>query len=414
MKYVIEGKNRLFGEINIQAAKNSVLALIAGSVLVSGDVLIENCPKIYDVLCMCKILKKMGAKVKFAQEGLLINTDGIGTTVLPEKLTNEVRASLFMVGALLSRFKSATMSRPGGCNIGSRPMDIHVDALTKMGVKFSESEGVLRFSAEKLKGANVRLKYPSVGATENLMMAGVFAEGVTVVENCAKEPEICDLQNFLCSMGAKISGAGTSFIRIEGVKKLYGRDFKPIPDRIETGTFLLAAATCGGELLLKNTRCGNILVLIEKMQNNACKIRHINDNIYIIVNNRLKGFGEIVTSPYPGFPTDLQPLVGACACSFVGKTVIKETVFESRFRYANELVKMGADLSVNGDTLEINGGELFGAEVLSPDLRGGAGLCLAALSAEGETVVGDVGNVERGYEDFDKKLRSVGAKIIKK
>lgn len=416
MKYIINGGNKLSGEVKIQSAKNSVVALMSACILARGDSFICNCPKIFDVTCMAKILKRMGARVRFTDGGLSINTDGMYSFCLPEKLTRDVRASFFMVGSLLARFGEACICRPGGCQIGSRPVDIHIDALMRLGAKFVEENGVMHFTAEKLTGAKIRLKYPSVGATENVMMCAATADGVTVLENAAREPEIVDLQNVLNLMGAKISGAGTPFIRIDGVKKLSGVDFMPIPDRIETGTYLLAAVCAGGEIGLRGARPQNISSLIEKLLNNTCKLYLNSDIIYIRVDEKIRGLGEIVTSPYPGFPTDLQPLAVSAACLAAEgeKTAVKETVFESRFRYAEELAKMGARLAFSGDRLEVLGGSLHGGAVTAPDLRGGASLCIAALGAEGQTEISEIRNIERGYESFDLKLAALGANVVRK
>lgn len=411
-KYLIQGGNELYGEVRVQRAKNSVLTLIAASVMVKGKVKIVGCPKINDVLTMIKIIKRMGATAWFESDGLVIDCREIYTTKLPDKLTGEVRASFFTVGALLSRFKTASLSHPGGCAIGARPIDIHLEGLAALGADFGESDQRLNFFALKLHGARFRLKYPSVGATENLIMAATLADGVTVLENCAREPEIKDLQNFLNLCGAKITGAGTSCVKISGVKELHGgADFVPIADRIEAGTFLLAALCCGGEVAVKGVKYENILPLMEKIKNNACKTYIDNDNIYIKSMGQPTRFGSVVTAPYPLFPTDLQPQLTAVAAAAQGRSVITETVFDNRFGFTEELSKMGADITVAGDTAVVNGRQLFGAEVFAKDLRGGAALTIAALKAEGESVVHGVENLERGYEDLPNKLISLGAKI---
>ncbi len=410
--YVINGGRRLEGEIDVQKAKNSVLALISASILLSGETLIKDCPRISDVFVMLKILRRIGAKTYFCGTDLYIDTKDVFTTKLPEKLSSEIRASLFLVGPLLSRFKQATIFRSGGCSIGERPIDIHLDGLKRLGAEVFEQDNKVKFHAKRLVGTEIKLKYPSVGATENLMMASVFSEGVTILKNCAKEPEICDLQDFLNLAGAKIKGAGTSTIKIEGVKSLSsGVCFKPMFDRIEAGTFLLATLSCGGELTLNGVKSKNIYALIQKIQNNACKIYINNDNIYIRVNSRHKGFGNVVTAPYPRFPTDLHPQITACACCGDGKTFLTETVFDCRFSYAKELQKMGANIKFGGCRLEIQGGYLFGADVIAKDLRGGAALVIAGLSAQGKTVVSNVEHIERGYQDFCEKLSLLGADI---
>ncbi|MGN0818931.1 MAG: UDP-N-acetylglucosamine 1-carboxyvinyltransferase [Christensenellaceae bacterium] len=414
MKYEIIGGNKLFGEVKIQSAKNSVLLILVASILSNGGVYINNTPKIYDVLCMAKILRSLGAKVIFDEDGIYIDASRLKTTVMPKKLTNNIRASFFMVGPLLAKYKCATISKPGGCKIGARPVDIHIEAFKKMNVNCTSDGENMNFFTTGLKGANIRLKYPSVGATENIIMAASLAEGCTRIENAAREPEIKDLQNFINLLGGRVFGAGTDVIEVYGVNKLFGCEFTPISDRIETGTFISAVCMCGGDVMLSNANYQNILPLIKKIENNTCKITYDNVNIYIQANNKLNGLGKIVTMPYPGFPTDLQPIVVALASTLNGYTEVKETVFESRFRYVDELIKMGADLKVADNTVFCHGAPLHGAKVYAPDLRGGASLCLAGLAAEGKTEVYDVCHIERGYQDFDLKLQKIGVIINKR
>ena len=412
MAYLITGGKRLYGEVRVQRAKNSVLTLMAASLMIKGKVKIRGCPVISDVITMEKIIKRIGGQTRFTKDGLELDCRNVFTTTLPEKLTGEVRASFFTVGALLTRFKTVTLCRPGGCDIGTRPIDIHLEGLAALGASFSESNGRLGIYANKLKGVNFRLRYPSVGATENLIMAATLADGVTVLDNCAREPEIKDLQAFLNSCGAKISGAGTSKIKIVGVEKLCADvEFTPIADRIEAGTFLLCALSCGGEVQVKGVNYENILPLIEKIKNNTCKIYIENDNINIKSIGRPVSFGSVVTAPYPLFPTDLQPQLSAVACAAQGKTVITETVFDNRFGYAEELCKMGAKMTVAGNVAVIEGTCLFGADVTAKDLRGGAALTIAGLSALGESKLSGVEHLERGYEDLFGKLLSLGASI---
>ena len=411
-KYLIGGGNELFGEVRVQRAKNSVLTLIAASALVRGKVRIVGCPRINDVFVMVRILEKIGAKCDFSESGLTIDSAGIFSTTLPDKAAGEVRASFFITGALLSRFKTAKVARPGGCNIGSRPIDIHLEGLAALGVECCEEDRRLSFYAKKLEGTRFRLKYPSVGATENLIMAATLAQGTTVLENCAREPEVKDLQDFLNMCGANITGAGTSKVTVRGVKALHGgTEFVPVADRIEAGTFLLAALSSGGELSVKGIKSEIIAPLLKKIKNNACKLYIDSDNIYIKATGSPISFGNVVTAPYPLYPTDLQPQLTAVAAAAHGRTVVTETVFDNRFRFIEELEKMGADITVAGDTAVIRGGKLFGSQVCAKDLRGGAALTIAALSAEGETVLSGVENLERGYEDFYEKLTGIGADI---
>ena len=412
---IIDGGKKLSGEVKISRAKNSVLALMAASLMIRGEVFINDCPAIGDVFVMGDILRSLGAKVVFKQDGAYIDSTDVFSTRLSKTLTQKIRASFFTVGALVSRFKVACVPRPGGCKIGARPVDIHIEALKKIGVNAFETEEALNFFAPSLTGGNVTLRYPSVGATENLMMAATLADGVTLIRNAAKEPEIVDLQSFLRRAGANISGAGTDVIRVDGVKNLYGGFFfTPIEDRIETGTFLLAVLSTGGEALLKGANLGNILPLVEKIRYNTCQITQKDDNIYIQTFSTRAGYGKIITAPYPGFPTDLHPQLVAAACSAQGKTVLTEAVFDSRFGYVKELLKTGADIKADGRVVTVNGKNIFGAEMQAEDLRGGAALIIAALAAEGRSTITGMNHVERGYLEIDKKLASLGARVKEK
>lgn len=409
---IIDGGRRLSGEIKISRAKNSVLALMAASLMIRGEVFINECPAIGDVIVMAEILRSLGAKVVFSSDGAYINASDVFSTNLKKNLTQKIRASFFTVGALVSRFKVVRVPRPGGCKIGSRPVDIHLEALKAIGIESFETDEALNFFAQNLTGGNVLLRYPSVGATENVMMAATLADGTTVIRNAAREPEVVDLQRFLRRAGANISGAGTDVIRIDGVKKLNGGfSFTPIEDRIETGTYLLATLSAGGEALLKGASLGNILPLIEKIRYNTCQLTQKNDNIYIQTLSARAGYGKIITAPYPGFPTDLHPQLIAAACSAQGKTTLTEAVFENRTAYVGELKKTGADVRTNGRDVCVIGKHIFGAEMTAEDLRGGAALIVAALGAEGRSVVKGMEHVERGYLDMEKKLAALGARV---
>ena len=410
-KCVINGGNRLSGSIKVESAKNSVLPLLAGSILTNEQVVIKNCPKINDVLSMIKILQSIGVKTWFEQDDLIVDASSVNNFCIDEKLAKELRSSVFMMGALVSRMKKAKIYYPGGCDIGLRPIDLHLGALKDMGVNVFEKNGEIECSAGIIEGREIYLDYPSVGATENAMLVAVLAKGKTQIHNPAKEPEIIDLMTFLNSMGAKIYGAGTSTILIEGVNKLHGTEYKPISDRIEAGTFLLAAAITGGEIELTNCQAKNISSLIHKLYNNTCKISVNNDIIYLKSKEGRKGF-SFSTGPYPFFPTDLQAQATALLTVSDGVSIVTENVFEMRYRYVAELVKMGADVCVKGKNAIVRGvSRLNGATVTAHDLRGGAALFLAGLNAEGRTVVEDVYHVKRGYYDFDKKLRSLGADL---
>lgn len=412
---VVDGGKRLEGEIKIERAKNSVVAVMAAALAVRGEILIEECPKIGDVLIMADILKGLGARTRFKKEGLYVDATNVFSTTLPEGLTEKIRASFFTVGALVGRFGSASCPLPGGCAIGKRPVDIHIEALKGVGVGVGEREGRLGFFAPLVRGGNVCLRYPSVGATENAMLAASLAEGVTVIKNAAREPEIEDLARFLNAAGGRVTGAGTGVIRIDGVKRLSGEfSFKPIEDRVECGTYALAVLAAGGKACLKGANIRNILPLAEKIRNNACQLSCKNDNIYIHSKAIRRGYGVVTTAPWPAFPTDLQPQLVAAAASAQGFTRVTETVFDGRARYVAELLKTGADVVVDGRTISVNGSALKGAEMLAEDLRGGAALVIAALSAEGRSVVKGMEHVERGYLKMDEKLSALGANVRKR
>ncbi len=413
-RYIINGKKRLDGSVKIESAKNAVLPIIAASIMTDEEIVINNCPKITDVLSMVRILNSLGVKTRFEEDNLIINSKSINGTKISNSLGKELRSSVFMMGALLSRMKKAEVFYPGGCDIGLRPIDIHLDVLRTLGVSIEEIGGEIFCKADYIKGKEVYLDFPSVGATENAMLVAVFCQGKTEIHNAAKEPEIVDLMCFLNSMGAKVYGAGTSTILIEGVKKLHGCSYTPIPDRIETGTFLVSVAMCGGEVELTNCKIKNILSLVHKLCNNTCKITSKNDIIHIKSWGVGKAF-DFSTSPYPGFPTDLQPQLLALATISDGVSVITENLFETRFKHIPELIRMGADITVKGRTAIVTGVKsLYGAEVYANDLRGGAALTLAGLVAEGQTLVYGTNHIERGYARFEEKLSSLGAQIQKK
>ncbi len=413
-KLVILGGKKLSGNVEVCSAKNSVLPIISASILTKEQVIIKNCPKISDVINMVKIIQNLGVNCEFFGNDLIIDSKNLNCTRVDKNLAKELRASVLLMGALVCRENKAEIPNPGGCEIGLRPIDIHVNALKRLGVKFRLEEDFLVCSSNTRKGERIYLDFPSVGATENAILASVTAEGKTEIHNAAKEPEIVDLMKFLNKMGAKIYGAGTSIILIEGVKELHGTEYKPMGDRIEAGTFMLAAAITGGEIEIKGCNAKNISHLSHKLCDNACKITTYNDIIYIKSKGKRKAF-SFSTGPYPDFPTDLQPQTMVLSAISNGVSVISETVFENRFKHVYELKKMGADIFVKGKTAVVNGVKnLVGAEVFSLDLRGGAALVLAGLSAEGETVVNGLHHIDRGYFELDKKLISLGAEIKRK
>ena len=413
-KYLIRGGKKLSGKVCAESAKNAVLPMIAAAILTDEEVVIKNCPDISDVKNMAAIVAALGASVDFCEGDLIINSGKLSSYSVSESFGKEIRTSVLMLGALLSRTKKALISYPGGCDIGLRPIDIHIASLGMLGADIDERGDKLICSAKKLSGAKLVFPFPSVGATENVMLAASTAEGTTCIYNAAKEPEIKDLADMLVSMGAKISGAGSSVIEIEGVKKLHGTVYRPIPDRIEAGTFLVAAAVTGGEIELGNVKEENISPLIGKLCDNSCKVTVKNDIIYLHSSRARKAF-DVITGPYPAFPTDMQAIATVLAAVSEGVSVIEDNVFANRFCHAHELAKMGADITLCGNKAIVRGVQgLCGAEVYAHDLRCGAALVLAGLAAKGKTIVHDIKYIERGYARFEEKLRSLGADIVKK
>ncbi|MDR1905422.1 MAG: UDP-N-acetylglucosamine 1-carboxyvinyltransferase, partial [Clostridiales bacterium] len=383
-KYIIHGGNKLNGAVSLKAAKNSVLALIAASVLTEDDVVLKNCPDLVDIANKLKIINSLGAKALYNGEDIFINAKNASDTTVSYNLTKTLRSSFVLLGPMLSRFKRAKICLPGGCAIGKRPVNIHLNALKALNVKIKENANNIVCDAADMRGGDITFDFPSVGATQNIMMAAVYTRGVTTIKNAAKEPEIVDLQNMLNLMGAKIKGAGTSVISIEGAEKLHGAVYTPIPDRIVAGTLIIAAAICGGDLTLRNCRPYHVVSLFEILKNNYCEIEYGDDRARIKSDGRLKALPQIYTAPYPFFPTDLQPQITALASVCNGITIVKESMFENRFGHVGELEKMGARIFVDGRTATICGtDELRGAGVTAHDLRSGAALTLAAMRAKG-------------------------------
>ena len=413
-KYIINGRNKLYGSVEIQTAKNSVLPILAAAVLTDEKVKILNTPKITDVRNMVKILTKLGCSAVYDGSDIIIDSSCANCYEIPSELAHELRSSVFLLGSVISRFHTAKIAYPGGCDIGLRPVDLHLTGLKRLGVEITEANGYIICKCESLKGNEIMLDCPSVGATENIMLAAVKAEGTTVIKNAAREPEIEDLQKFLNCLGAKVKGAGSGTIVIEGVTKLGGCEFLPISDRIEAGTFLVAAAMCGGEVELSRASAENISSLIHKLRENGCKIHTNNDKIILESNRRLTSVKSIETQPYPGFPTDLQAQMTALCCICRGQSIITENLFETRFKYVPELRKMGADVTVINRNAFVRGVEGFkGATVVAHDLRGGAALVLAALAAEGKSQILDLSHIDRGYAAFEYKLRALGGDIVR-
>lgn len=411
-RLIIEGGKRLEGEIPVQGAKNAVLPILAATVLNGGKNVIHNCPKLRDVTKTINVLEGLGCTSVHSGNTLVVDSSGLTNSRIEEALMRQMRSSIIFLGAIIGRTGEAVVSMPGGCEIGARPIDLHLKALKKLGIDISEAHGYIHCKADKLEGAQIHLDFPSVGATENIMLAACKAQGVTVINNAAREPEIVDLQDFLNRMGAKVSGAGGSTIQIEGVTHLYGVDHTIMPDRIAAATYLACGAATGGELRLKNVCPQDMKAMTEVLRQMGVKILEHTDTLMLYSPKRLKAVELIRTMPYPGFPTDIQsPFMALCAMAD-GTSVITETIFENRFQNVDELNRMGANIKTDGRTAVIIGTDhLCGASVVARELRGGASLIVAGLAASGVTTVDHVEYIDRGYETIEKYLTSCGASI---
>ncbi len=411
MQYLITGGKKLEGEITASGSKNASLPIIAASILSGKITTLYNVPNIHDTKITLEILKVLGCKIIRKNGKIIIDSSNISKTEIPNDLMHKLRSSIILVGALIGRFKRAVFSYPGGCDIGIRPIDLHIKALKKLGIDIEENNNHIICKCDKVVGSEIHLDFPSVGATENIMLAAVLANGDTVINNAAMEPEIIDLQNFLNRMGAKITGAGTNVIKIIGVKDLKNTSYNIMPDRIEIGTLLCMTAATGGNIIISNVRCEDIKAVISKLEETGAKINQEKNKIEIDSKNRLKSI-DIKTLPYPGFPTDMQSVFGAMLVTAKGTSIVVENIFENRYKYLNELKKMGAKISQEGKVAIIKGvKKIHGANLSATDLRGGAAMCLAALTANGESTINNIEYILRGYENLDKKLRSLGAKI---
>jgi len=414
---IIHGGQKLKGEVQIEGSKNAVLPILAATLLNSGISVIKNCPRLRDVDVTLKILTKLGCKVKFEEDTVIVDSSTITSTDIPEDLATEMRSSIIFVGPMLSRCKRVTISFPGGCEIGPRPIDLHIKALRSMGARIHDVQGGFIYcNADRLVGTDIHLSYPSVGATENAMLASVFAEGETYIHNAAKEPEIIDLQNFLRAMGAKVSGAGTGVIHIEGVeRKLNDVEYTIMPDRIVAGTYMIATAMTGGETLIRNIIPEHINSITSILNEAGSNISISGNVLKISGPKRSKAIDIVRTLPYPGFPTDMQaPLVSMLSIAD-GTSIVIETVFENRYKHVDELMRMGANITVEGRIAVVRGvNKLHGATIFARDLRGAASLVLAGLVAEGETVVENIFHLDRGYEKMEAKLAQLGAIIKRK
>ena len=413
-KYIVQGGHPLFGEVRISGAKNAAVAIIPAALLVDGICRIENIPQISDVTALLKILEQLGANVRFLNRSSVeIDCRHISTTQVSQELAHKIRASYYLIGALLGRFGEAEVSMPGGCNFGGvRPIDQHVKGFVAMGAEVREGDFICaKAEGGRMKGANIYLDVVSVGATMNIMMAAVLAEGTTVIENAAKEPHIVDLANFLNSMGADVKGAGTDTIRIFGVDKLHGGSYAIIPDQIEAGTYMAAVAACGGQVLVRGIIPKHMDCITAKLQEMGVQVEEQDDTLLVRRADRLRRT-NVKTLPYPGFPTDMQPQITVALCLAEGTSVVTEGVWDSRYRYVGELTRMGAQIRVEGRSAVIEGVDhLNAASVQAYDLRAGAAMLIAALAANGVSEVSNVHYIERGYEDVIGKLRGIGAKI---
>ncbi len=413
-KYIIEGQNSLYGEVKISGAKNSSLPILAATLMCNSPATLHNCPNLSDVNATINILKHIGCNVTREDDTIVVSSENSNNFDIPDKMMREMRSSIIFLGAVLSRFKKAKMSLPGGCELGPRPIDIHLDALSKMGVSVKLHHGTLECSAENgIKGAKIHLSFPSVGATENVLLAACLAEGVTELSNAAREPEIVDLANFLRKSGAKIKGDGTDFITVEGVLKLTGCEHTILPDRIESATFLAISAVTKSPLTLNCAKPNDMKATLDFFNECGCKIK-IFDNKTILITppNRLCRVKKVITMPYPGFPTDVQAIAMAVCTVARGTSIFVENIFENRFRHAGELNRMGANIKTHGKVAVVEGVKsLHSATVDSTDLRGGASLVVSALCAEGISEIREIHHIDRGYSDFEEKLKKIGAKI---
>lgn len=413
-EYIIKGGRPLVGEVSISGAKNAALGIIAASIMADEPVTIENLPCVSDVEVLVSTIEEIGAKVNWTDSHTVtINGSTIKNFCVENDYIRKIRASYYILGALLGKNHSVEVAFPGGCNIGSRPIDQHIKGFEALGAKVSIAHGMIQANAEDLVGNHIYFDVSSVGATINVMLAAVLAKGKTIMENVAKEPHVVDVANFLNSMGANIKGAGTDVIRINGVERLHGTDYSIIPDMIEAGTYMIAAAVTKGDILIKNVIPKHLEAVSAKLAEIGCDIQEFDDSVRVIAKARLS-HTHVKTLPYPGFPTDMQPQITTLLALSEGTSVVTESVFENRFKFVDELARMGATIKIEGNTAIIDGVNKFsGASMLAPDLRAGAALVIAGLAAEGVSEVGSIEFIERGYETFDEKLRSLGGEIKK-
>ena len=411
-QYIMKGGNPLVGGVGISGAKNAALGILAAAIMTDEDVIVENLPDVRDINVLLEAIEEIGASVeRLDRHSVRINASTIREVSVDDEYIRKIRASYYFIGALLGKYKSAEVPLPGGCNIGSRPIDQHLKGFRALGAKIEIERGAVVAHAIDLVGSHIYLDVVSVGATINIMMAAAMAEGQTIIENAAKEPHVVDVANFLNSMGANIKGAGTDIIRIRGVRRLHGTEYSIIPDQIEAGTFMCAAAITRGDITVKNVIPKHLEAITAKLVEIGCEVLEGDDEVRVVGKPRQHST-NIKTLPYPGFPTDMQPQMTVTLALTEGTSVITESIFENRFKYVDELTRMGGNIKVEGTVAIIEGVRGFtGAQVESPDLRAGAALVLAGLSASGYTVVDEIGYIQRGYECFEEKLQSLGAVI---
>ena len=413
-QYVVKGGNPLYGEVEVGGAKNAALAILAAAIMTDETVTIDNLPNVRDINVLLQAIEEIGAKVERVDvHKVKINGSYIKDVNVDNEFIRKIRASYYLIGALLGKYKRAAVALPGGGDMGSRPIDLHIKGFRSMGATVDIAHGIVSAEAEKLVGTHIYLDKVSVGATINIMMAAAMADGKTVVENAAKEPHVVDVANFLNSMGANIRGAGTDVIRIVGVEKLHKTEYSVIPDQIEAGTFMFAVAATGGNVLVKNVIPKHLEATTAKLVEVGCKVEEYDDAVRVISDGNLKST-QVTTLPYPGFPTDMQPQMAVLLAIADGTSTVTESIFENRFKYVDELTRMGANIKVEGNIAIISGVSKYtGARVNAPDLRAGAALVIAGLAGEGITVVDDIYYIQRGYETLEIKLRGIGAEIEK-
>lgn len=411
-QYIIKGGNPLVGEVEIGGAKNAALGILAAAIMADEPVLIENLPDVNDINVMLEAIEGIGAMVqRIDRHTVKINGNTIGDFSIDYDYIKKIRASYYLLGALLGKYKRAEVALPGGCNIGSRPIDQHLKGFRALGADVDIEYGKIVAEAEELKGTHLYFDVVTVGATINVMMAAAMADGLTIMENVAKEPHVVDVANFLNSMGANIRGAGTDVIKIRGVKSLHKAEYSIIPDQIEAGTFMFAAAATRGDVTVLNVIPKHLDATISKLVDIGCEVEEFDDAVRVVAKGRLTST-QVKTLPYPGYPTDMQPQIAVTLALAEGTSIVTESIFENRFKYADELSRMGASIKVEGNSAIIDGvKKLTGARVSAPDLRAGAALVIAGLAADGITVVDDIVYIQRGYENFEEKLRSLGAEI---